>query len=227
MVNKFSSSSSQHGLFRARLLLLLLLGPADLVDEVGAQRRLVAHGQPGPGVVLGLLAAPAGDLGAEPGRDVRGRLVGDFHGEQVALALEDDLGDAAGGGAAAAAQADAAGGHAQGAHVGGRDVARAAVHEERARTHRRQAGEDHAALGAVERERLLAGRERGGGRRLVVWRARLGDGECRGRGGRRRGYVGVEGPEEGEDFLVLGRAQCCAGGGGGRAGGRRGLRVGE
>lgn len=79
-----------------------------------------------------------------------GDLAGHLHGEQVAPALDDDLGHAASGGAAAAPGAHAAGRDAGGAELGQGELARAAVHEQDARAHGGQGLEDGAALGAVE-----------------------------------------------------------------------------
>lgn len=106
------------------------LGWAEPPEELGAQGGLLAGGEAGPALVVGLVAAPEGRLGGDEAGGVGGGLGGDLHGEEVAPSLEEDLGDAAGGRAAAAARPHAAGGEAAGAHLGLRDVACAAVDEE-------------------------------------------------------------------------------------------------
>lgn len=193
------------GLFR----LGTRLGRAELLDELGAQRGLLSRGQASPALIVGLLAAPEHHLGGDPAGGVGGGLGGDLHGEEVALALEEDLGDAAGLDTAAAARTDAAGCEAAGAHLGERDVALAAVDEEDARTNGGEGGEGGTALGAVEGKDAGPRGLRGLGG-VIVWGAGAGDGVGRRREGGRCGGVGgyerVERAEEGEDLLVLRRA---------------------
>lgn len=124
-----------------------------------------------------------------------GALVRDLHGEQVAAALHDNLGDAPSRNAAAAVDARAGDGHLLAALVGGAEVAGAAKDPKDAGAELGQAPQDVGALGAVKGERD-AGVEVGVGRGVE-----LGDlGEID------PGAVGlVVGPqraEEGKELLV-------------------------